>query len=411
MKKSCNVKKLRTEGYMFALQNYPFMKNEVKIIRFEKYGEIRLGIYFSYDEHLKELAKSIGCYWSPEHRLWHKEDTPSNEKKIKSVFKDYLFETQKQKSLNNRKKNARKLKSQLTFDKKKILSCYKDYLFGQRYSRNTIELYCGMIELFLGYYYSTPIEAIDIKKIERYNEEIIYKGGYSISYHRQFVGAIKLFCKRFDLPLIDHQELIRPAKEYKLPTVLSKEEVMLIVTVTQNVKHKMILLLLYSTGMGISELINLELKDVSIARLQVNIRNGKGRKSRYVGFASKLVPMYQGYLESFRPLKYVIEGKPTYKYTSSSIQKIIKRSAIKAGIKKNVSAHTFRHSYATHLLERGVSLRHIQELLGHESSETTMIYTHISKREAVGISSPLDTITTPDNPHNNYGNFIHISRE
>ena len=382
----------------------------VKIIRFEKYGEIYLGIHFHYNEHLIHLVKSIGGRWSPEHRIWYLTDTPRNYTIANETFKDFLLETSKEKTLRERKKNTKLYKQNLPPDKRNVLEQFRDYLNGKRYSQNTIDLYMGIIRLFLGYYRSTPIEIIDYKKIERYNEEIIYKGGYSISYHRQFVGALKLFCKRFDLPLIDLKELKRPSKEYKLPTVLSQEEVMLVIQVTKNIKHRIIILLLYSTGMRISELLNLELKDVSIARLQIKISKGKGNKDRYVGFASKLVPMYQTYLESYHPMQYVIEGAPTTKYTASSIQKIIKRSVEAARITKVVSAHTFRHSYATHLLERGVSLRHIQELLGHTSSETTMIYTHISRQEAVGIISPLDTINSTQKDHNTFGKKFFISR-
>ena len=150
--------------------------------------------------------------------------------------------------------------------------------------------------------------------------------------------------------------------------------------------------MLYSSGLRIGEVTGLLLKNIDILRKQIKVEGGKGRKDRFVVLATSYLPLLHNYLTTFKPALYFIEGPTGKKYSESSIRKFLFKSVQKAGISKKVTPHTLRHSYATHLLENGVGLRHIQELLGHAKPETTMIYTHVAKKDLLDIQSPLDTI-------------------
>ena len=149
--------------------------------------------------------------------------------------------------------------------------------------------------------------------------------------------------------------------------------------------------LLYSAGMRISEIIQLELRHIDIDRRQINIKQAKGRKDRNVMLAESFIPLLGNYLATYRPKKYFIEGVNGTLYSPTSIRAFLKKSCKRAGITKQVTPHTLRHTYATHLIENGVGLRHVQELLGHSKPETTMIYTHVAQKDLLSIKSPLDT--------------------
>ncbi len=177
----------------------------------------------------------------------------------------------------------------------------------------------------------------------------------------------------------------------KLPEVLSIEEILSLIQVTHNLKHRTIIAMLYSCGLRIGELLNLRLADIHLRRRQLQIRNAKGRKDRYVVLADSVLPLLNNYLMSYSPHEYLIEGKVGKPYSASSVRKFLKRSCRLANIHRPITPHTLRHSYATHLLEQGIGLRHIQELLGHSKPETTMIYTHLARKDLLNVASPLDT--------------------
>ena len=163
-----------------------------------------------------------------------------------------------------------------------------------------------------------------------------------------------------------------------------------IIQCTKNLKHRAILTLTYSAGLRISELINLKLEHIHIYRKQLLIKRAKGRKDRYVTLADSFMPLLQNYLTTYKPEIYFAEGEKRKPYSASSVRKFLSRSCKVAHINRAVTPHTLRHSYATHLLESGVGLRHIQELLGHSRPETTMIYTHVARKDLMDIKSPLD---------------------
>lgn len=188
--------------------------------------------------------------------------------------------------------------------------------------------------------------------------------------------------------------LERPIKDKKLPEVLSQEEVMLIFEALDNLKHKVMLMLIYSAGLRRSELLNLRIGDVDFHRNIVFIRGGKGHKDRQSVLSQNLVPLLQQYLKEYSPGFWLFEGHQGERYSASSLQQVLKQATKKAGIRKFVRLHMLRHSFATHLLEAGTSTRYIQVLLGHESPQTTEIYAHVSRFALDRIQSPLDQMIT-----------------
>jgi len=204
------------------------------------------------------------------------------------------------------------------------------------------------------------------------------------------INAIKIYFEAIHRRPITSMELPRPRKSRKLPEVFSKEEIGRMLDVTINRKHRVIISLLYGTGMRLSEAANLRLEDIDEERGVISIRGGKGSKDRVVQLPQNFLGLLGGYRKQYLPKVYLLEGQQGGRYSVRSIQNVVKKAIKKAGILKKASVHTLRHSFATHLLESGVDLRYIQVLLGHKSSKTTELYTHISNDRIKKISSPLE---------------------
>jgi len=184
----------------------------------------------------------------------------------------------------------------------------------------------------------------------------------------------------------------RPRKEKYLPEVLSQEEIVKVMNATVNLKHKAILMTIYSAGLRIGEAINLRVKDIDSKRMQIRVEQAKGKKDRYTLLSNKTLALLRKYVAEYKPKEWLFEGINGGQYSTSSIQANLKIAVDKVGIKKRVTVHTLRHSFATHLLESGTDIRYIQSLLGHSSGKTTEIYTHITTRGFDQIVSPIDNL-------------------
>lgn len=184
----------------------------------------------------------------------------------------------------------------------------------------------------------------------------------------------------------------RPRDEEYLPEVLNNEEITAILNVTENLKHKAILMTIYSAGLRIGEAINLKIKDIDSQRMQIRVEQGKGKKDRYTLLGVKTLEILRKYVAEHKPEVWLFEGAKGQKYSQRGIQNILRNAVKKLGIKKRITVHTLRHSFATHLLEAGTDLRYIQSLLGHANSKTTEIYTHITTKGFDQIKSPLDNL-------------------
>jgi integrase/recombinase XerD len=281
----------------------------------------------------------------------------------------------------------------LNENQKMALLKFKNYLTANRYSENTIQTYSDAISIFLRFFTTKELHEIANIDVETFNNEYILKNNYSASFQNQVVNALKLFFKVVNDKIIVPELLLRPRREHRLPNVLSKEEVKAILNAPTNMKHKMMLSLIYACGLRRSELLNLSLKDIHSNRNLLLIRQSKGKKDRIVPIGNNLIESLREYFKQFKPKTWLFEGQNSgERYSEKSLQNVLKQSLTKCKITKPVTLHWLRHSYATHLLENGTDLRYIQELLGHRSSRTTEIYTHVSSKNIQNIISPFDTL-------------------
>lgn len=274
----------------------------------------------------------------------------------------------------------------------KILK-FKYYLRSKRYSENTIEAYLGVLGTFFRFNSDKPINKIKNDDVIRFNEEYILKRKLSISVQRQYINALKLFFRQVQEKELNPDRLISPKKDKKLPVVFSKEEIKKILDATRNIKHKTALIMIYSCGLRRNELLKMRPADIDTARNVVWIREGKGRKDRQVPLSANVLKQLREYYKSYKPKEFLFEGEQEGQpYSERSLSQVLKKSIKHSGIRKEGSLHVLRHSYATHLLEGGTDLRIIQVLLGHRSSKTTEIYTHVSNQQLKNIVSPFDSL-------------------
>lgn len=268
----------------------------------------------------------------------------------------------------------------------------------RRYSGHTIKAYKSHLKLFFEHFKSRKPESLTDEDVRSYLNYLILKKKISTSYQNQAVNAAKFY---FEIVLgrparIYHLE--RPRREHRLPTVLSLVEVKSIFSVIDNLKHKCMIYLIYSAGLRLSEVVNLRITDVDSQRMLLHIRGAKGKKDRYTILSPMVLEMLREYYKQYFPAEWLFEGIKGDRYSIRSVQNIFAKAFELSKIKKHATVHTLRHSFATHLLESGVDLRYIQELLGHESSRTTEIYTHVSNRKLSQIESPIEKLFKVSEP-------------
>lgn len=260
------------------------------------------------------------------------------------------------------------------------------------YSPRTIRTYRHMFNEFLTYYQDLDPEKISEEQIRDFLLYLIKERDISISYQNQSINAIKFYYEQVLERPVRSYYIQRPKKGRQLPNVLSEEEVVAILKCTDNLKHRAMLWLIYSSGLRLGELINLKIQDVDSNRMLLIVRQGKGKKDRVSLLSEKVLKLLRDYFRQYHPREWLFEGQFGGQYSPTSLQKVFRQAKEKAGIKKHATVHTLRHSFATHLLERGTDLRYIQALLGHQNPKTTEIYTHITKRGLDKIKSPLDNL-------------------
>ena len=274
------------------------------------------------------------------------------------------------------------------------LKCFSERLRIQRYNPATIKNYQSNVGSFLiatsGQL--TFCDDIDMMHIEKYFFAKINKESISSSHQRITLVCITKF---YDLVLdkkINLKHLYPKHSDYKLPFALSVEEVKKIIEVNENLKHKCIIMVLYSAGLRLSEVVQLKLVDIDFRMKTITIRHQINNNYRQVMLSEKLAIILKQYYSKYKPVCYLFEGQHNTHFSSRSIQQIVRQSAVKSGVNKTVSPYILRHSFAIHLLEAGIDLRYIQELLGHADSKTTEIYTVISAVSKTQIKSPLDNL-------------------
>ena len=376
----------------------------ITLSKFNHNNEDQLSIGFKFSESTTAIVKAIvGVKWSATHRTFYVSFSKDAINTLYHYFKSNGYYVDYSSLLQPTEKTYQpivKLKpsssmatmfTALPIQYKDLLRAYTGFLTGKRLSKSTIRAYGYFVLRFMDFYNPKPIDAIEKKDIDLFFEVVLAGENFSISSHRQSVSALKYFVSYCQLPDLDAEDLKRPKKSKKLPVVLSREEIIDLIQVTKNLKHRAIIGLLYSCGLRIGELLQLQVNSLDFDRNSLRVNQGKGRKDRNVVMSHVLKPLMLNYLSTYKPQLFVIEGRDGGPYSATSIRHFLKKSCKLAGIKKQVTPHVLRHSYATHLMENGVDLRHIQLLLGHAKPETTMIYTHVAHKDLMQISSPLDT--------------------
>ncbi len=281
----------------------------------------------------------------------------------------------------------------LDFDTLQEIATFKQWMEQKRYSDSTVKTYIMAITTFLRFIKPKTSSEATNNDMRQFVNSYMIPRNLSFSYQNQAINAAKLFFKTIRGSLLITEHLDRPRHEHKLPNVLSKEEVGLILKVSTNMKHRMMLTVIYACGLRRGELLNLRPVHIDSKRHLLLIINGKGRKDRVVPISDNLIELLREYYRYYRPRVWLFEGQyPGEQYSEKSIQSVLKIALRKARISKPVTLHWLRHSYATHLLESGTDLRYIQELLGHRSSKTTEIYTHVTEKSIQKIRSPFDDL-------------------
>ncbi len=272
------------------------------------------------------------------------------------------------------------------------LKKYREVLELKRYSINTQRAYLAAFEGFIDYYADQDIDSLTDEDAGKYFVYLVIKRRVSAAVQKQAINAVKFYYEKVLNRPVSRFPYKRPKKEKHLPVILSEEEISAIIKATRNLKHRTIIMVIYSAGLRLSELLNLKIDDIDFERMLIHVVSGKGKKDRYTILSERLTEVLKRYVYAYQPSKYLFEGQYGGRYSAKSVQNIVKKAVSSAGISKHATVHTLRHSFATHLLENGTDLRYIQELLGHQSSKTTEIYTHVSRKSIAKIRSPLENI-------------------
>jgi len=361
-------------------------------------------IHFDYNTAINDqLRKTTQALWSQSMKCWYIGRDNFNLSSFFANFSELAWidyrglkenpvttqdDRQKRQQINNEIK-SRKLQDET----QKQIQRFRDWMQQKRYSPNTIKTYSEAISTFLKYFHYKTTSVITNADLIDFNSNYIIKNGYSSAYQNQVINGVKLFFSFAGSLKFDIEKTERPRREHKLPNVLSKQEMATILGAPSNVKHKTMLSLIYACGLRRSELLNLKPENIDSKRHLLIILNAKGKKDRVVPISDKVIEMLREYYKVYKPKIWLFEGqKQGEKYSEKSIQSVLKQALENARISKPVTLHWLRHSYATHLLESGTDLRYIQELLGHKSSKTTEIYTHVTEKSIQKIKSPFDDL-------------------
>lgn len=355
-------------------------------------GEDVILVKFDYTKELVRHVKQIKeTRWSQSKKSWYIIKSDFNLHAIFNALKNVAYidySSIKSKNITKPillKKKAPKLEV-------KLPEAYYDMLDQKRYSESTKATYTNYFEDYIRYFYGRSLDDITVEEINGYILKLIRNQNMSASQQNQRINSIKFYYEK----VLGYDKLYykieRPKKKNTLPNILSVGEVKKIIDSTSNIKHKCVISLLYSAGLRRSELINLKLDSILSGQMQIKISNSKGNKDRYVGLSSHLLQLLREYFKEFKPKEWLIEGQKGEQYSATSILNVVKKAAKRAGISRRVTPHMLRHSFATHHLESGTDLRYIQEFLGHSSSKTTEIYTHVAKTDFSKFRNPLDSM-------------------
>jgi len=365
---------------------------KIKLSKGRHRGNEVIFIEFAYDVELIQKVKAIpGSSWSMGKRCWYILEKTFQFHLFTNAFKNQAYidySAIKEQDIDIREPEIKPNKTGRP--RAELPPAYNDLLDQRRYSDSTKATYNHYFSDFILYFKGRELEEIEPDEINQYILGLIKEQNISASQQNQRINAIKFYYEKVLGGPRQEYDIKRPKKEKKLPDILSKEEVKKMIWVTHNLKHKCLIVLVYSCGLRRSELINLKIKDIDSSRMLIKIRAAKGKKDRYVQLAKSVLKILRTYYVLYQPKVYIFEGPKGEQYSSTSIVNIVKKAARDAGIQKRVYPHILRHSFATHHLEQGTDLRYIQAWLGHHSSKTTEIYTHVAETQFRKFKNPVD---------------------
>ncbi len=376
------------------------LRNTIKVSCDEKEKTFYLSLPYALKEQFKKLE---GAWWHGKKKQWSALDTPENRAQLNGMlskaslkveYSVVLWEKGKNKKVSKPGIDKGKYLGSLSEEHHTAIETFKKWMIQKRYAENTVKIYMACITIFFRFYSDKQIADIGIKDIEKFNFDFIIKNNYSPKTQNQYISAIKTFYIKMKGIKYELTNIERPIEGFKLPKVLSIETVQQMLAGIANIKHKTALTTIYALGLRRSELLNLKLNHINFDRDVVAVINSKGKKDRDLPLPVSLKQLILSYLSKFNPKIWLIEGQePATPYSATSLENIFKKNLDRV-LKDNIfTLHCLRHSYATHLLDMGVDLRIIQELLGHKSSRTTEIYTHVSMKNLKNVKNPLDEIT------------------
>lgn len=348
--------------------------------------------------HLATVKNIHGRRWDPEMKVWRVPYTKLTLRFLEKYFPgilDWTFEPADDipDRLEEIPTQLYKPKSTTPVAKyEEAVTALDQCLTLKRYSWRTIKGYKNCFRQFIHHYDEIKPSQITRKQIDDYVAGLIRAKNITESYQNQILSAIKMFYAEVISQEHKVQGLLRPKRPDKLPQVLTEEEVTRLLKAVDNLKHRCILMMIYSAGLRLGEVLHLKITDLQPEHNRIFVREAKGKKDRCSILSDKAWALVHEYLDVYRPIEWLFEGASGGKYGERSVQTIFTQAKAKSKINPAATVHTLRHSFATHLLEKGVDLRYIQDLLGHESSKTTEIYTHITKKGWNKIKSPLDDL-------------------
>jgi integrase/recombinase XerD len=276
-----------------------------------------------------------------------------------------------------------------------ILPAIEQHLKLKAYSPSTIKTYLGEMTQFVGLLNNIPADELGVEHLKRYLVYCLEKLKLSENTLHSRINAMKFYYEQILKKEKFFWEIPRPKKPMLLPKLLNEDELRRLFNALSNKKHKAMLFTAYSAGLRVSEIVDLKISDIDSGRMQIFISRAKGKKDRYVNLSPVLLDILRKYIKDYRPKPkvYLFESEQTLgAYPTRTVQQIFSNAKHKAGIRKEVGVHSLRHSFATHLLDKGTDIKYIKDLLGHFNIKTTERYLHVSKQKLVNIVSPLDDL-------------------
>ena len=384
----------------------------IKPARFE--NEKRMAIFMPNQPKLIDLIKQIeGRRWSPTLGCWHFPNQMTQWQAFQKLFQSFDLNVQKNvqpliipysdmvkrpqlQLLNNSKQEiqVQNLTSNIQAPPQyqSEINRFEEKMTLKRLSISTIKLYKSCFAQFLFFYNDKHPQDITHDEIIKYMIHRIKVDKISIGVQNNFINAIKCYYEFVLDRERTYYDLQRPKRPIQLPNVLSQEEAVKLFDAVSNIKHKCILITIYSAGLRISEVVNLRLSDIRRTDNSIFIKAGKGKKDRYTMLSQTLIAYLDNYFKDYQPAYWLFEGQTGGQYSVRSVQNILRDAVAKSGVNPYATVHTLRHSFATHLVLSGLDIITLQKLLGHESPVTTEIYIHLSKQHIKQIQSPLDKL-------------------